>query len=57
MTYQLYVAEDPSSEIYLYADESKISICKVIRKSDEQKLQSVGLLNLVKVGRMTGFSD
>ena len=50
---ELCAAEDPSCEIYLYADDSKIY--KVIHnKSDENKLQSV--MNLVKkTGRMSGF--
>ena len=42
---ELCAAEDPSSETYLYADDSKIY--KVIHNnSDEKKLQSV--MNLVK---------
>jgi len=42
---ELCAGEDPSSEIFLYADDSKIY--KVIRnQSDEQKLQSI--LNLIK---------
>ena len=42
---ELCAAEDPTSEIYLYADDSKIY--KVIHnRSDEKKLQSV--MNLVK---------
>jgi len=41
----LCAAKDPASEIFLYADDSKIY--KVIRnESDQQKLQSV--MNLVK---------
>jgi len=42
---EICAAEDPSSEIYLYADDSKIY--KVIHnRSDEEKLQSV--MNLIK---------
>jgi len=43
---ELSVAKDPSSGIYLYADDSKIY--KFIHnRSDEQKLQSV--MNLIKI--------
>jgi len=50
---KLSAAEDPSSEIY-FTDDSKIY--KVIHnRSDEQKLQTV--LNLIKNGQMSGFSD
>ena len=43
---ELCAGEDPSSEIFLYADDSKIY--KVIRdQSDQQKLQSI--LNLIKI--------
>jgi len=42
---ELCAAEDPNSEIYLYADDSKIY--KVINNNiDQQKLQSV--MNLIK---------
>ena len=48
----LCAAKDPASEIFLYADDSKIY--KVIRnESDQQKLQSV--MNLVKIYLMSGF--
>jgi len=47
--------EDPSSEIFLYADDSKIY--KVIHnQSDQQKLQTI--LNMIKkTGLTSGFSD
>jgi len=42
---ELCAGEDPSSDIFLYADDSKIY--KVIRnQGDQQKLQSI--LNLIK---------
>ena len=45
---------DPSSEIFLYADDSKIY--KVIRnQSDQQKLQTI--LNMIKSWSTSGFSD
>ena len=51
---ELCAAEDPNSEIYLYAGDSKIY--KVINNNiDQQKLQSV--MNLIKIGRMSGFLD
>ena len=38
---EICAEEDPSSEIFLYADDSKIY--KVIRnQSDQQKLQTIG---------------
>jgi len=52
---ELCAGEDPSSQIFLYADDSKIYT--VIRnQSDQQKLQSI--LNRIKKTRLTsGFSD
>ena len=42
---EICAREDPSSEIFLYADDSKIY--KVIRnQSDQQKLQTI--LNMIK---------
>jgi len=51
----LCAGEDPSSEIFLYADDSKIY--KVIRnQSDQQKLQ-LNIESDKKTGMMSGFSD
>jgi len=51
---ELCADEDPSSEIFLYADDWKIY--KVIRhQSDQQQLQSV--LNLIKSALTSCFSD
>ena len=53
---ELCAAEDPSSEIFLYANYSKIY--KVVRNhSDQQQLQSVLIESDKKSGMTSCFSD